>query len=246
MVGNRTALCLSRSKIWLFFEQHWVLQGTTSNVSTAPEAMNLKDINKLYFPEVSCLYWHWSEVAETLATVPPSHPRPHHWHHHLLPHVPQLNWIFESWMASEFGRGSQQILISPSEELKYVFEVYQFNFWKPEWHWQNCQFLWWNVSLLQCCLDNHDTPCLLSWYWRFSAPNRPADVFSQNIHNSLLTRLQLALFLRPPLDTVPQDDGVLYQGEEDQHDTGKQPNLQGCHWVRDGYLRSVIPQGMNV
>ena len=62
----------------------------------------------------------------------------------------------------------------------------------------------------------------------------------------MLTCLQLALLLRPPLDPVPEDNGVLYQGEEDQHDAGKQPNLQGSHGVGDWYLGSVMPGEMNV
>ena len=35
-------------------------------------------------------------------------------------------------------------------------------------------------------------------------------------------------------NTPSEDDGVLHQGEEDQHHTGQQPHLHGCHGVRHG------------
>ena len=37
----------------------------------------------------------------------------------------------------------------------------------------------------------------------------------------------------PPLveDDLPEDDGVLHQGEEDEHHAGQQPDLQRCHRV---------------
>ena len=48
-------------------------------------------------------------------------------------------------------------------------------------------------------------------------------------------------FLQDPvvLDTLPEYDGVLHQGEEDQHHAGQQPDLHGSDGVRDGYPGST-------
>ena len=35
------------------------------------------------------------------------------------------------------------------------------------------------------------------------------------------------------VDTLPQYDGVLHQGEEDEHHAGQQPDLHRCNRVRD-------------
>ena len=53
----------------------------------------------------------------------------------------------------------------------------------------------------------------------------------QKYHKYYQTHLQSQLLLRPPLDPVPEYDGVLDQGEEDQHHAGQQPDLQRCHRV---------------
>ena len=44
-------------------------------------------------------------------------------------------------------------------------------------------------------------------------------------------------FLQNPvvLNTLPQNDGILHQGEEDQHHAGQQPDLHGSDGVRDRY-----------
>ena len=67
-------------------------------------------------------------------------------------------------------------------------------------------------------------------------PDRP-EARCEDSSEYNLSHLESPVAGVPPLDSVPEDEAVLGQGEEHEHHAGQQPDLQRRHRVGNRDLR---------